>query len=170
MRAMTDAENAAPGGRRFGTGLSLFVLSLACPVFIPFVVASDLPPRWKAALSGLLALGAPELLLAAAAGVLGKAGFEALKHRFFALFTRLRPAAHVSRTRHRLGIVGLSAVLLFAFVQPYAGSLVSGLPRHQMLLAIAGDAVLLASLILLGGGFWDRLRALVAYPERQDVS
>ena len=45
-------------------------------------------------------------------------------------------------------------------MSPYAGHFIAGLEAHTLTLAIAGDVMLLISLILLGGDFWEKLRSL----------
>ena len=69
-------KDQAKPGLRFRFGLIFFVLGLICPVFIPLVTATDFPAGWKAGLSGLLALGIPELLWMVAIAVMGKEGFR----------------------------------------------------------------------------------------------
>lgn len=48
---------ASPRGGRFRIGLGLFALGLVCPVFVPLVAATRLPPAWQATPSGLLMPG-----------------------------------------------------------------------------------------------------------------
>ncbi len=55
---------------RFRLGATLFIVGFASPLLIPLVTASSLPSAWKAALSGLLALGIPELFSVVAVAVM----------------------------------------------------------------------------------------------------
>ena len=54
---------------------------------------------------------------------------------------------------------------------PYLGDMVPLLRRYSVSAAIVGDIILLFSLFVLGGNFWDKLRALfigdakVVFPE-----
>jgi len=163
MKNETPKEVQPPSGWRFGMGMILFVLGLICPVFIPLVTATDLPGKWKAAISGLLALGIPELLWMAAVAVLGKAGFDYLKRRFFSLFKKVAPPDVVSRTRYRFGLVMFLLPLLFGWLVPYAPHLIPGYGVHRFALNLVGDLLLISSLFVLGGDFWDKLRALFVH-------
>jgi hypothetical protein len=50
--------------------------------------------------------------------------------------------------------------LLFGFLTPYVGQLIPAHYAHPRLYGLAGDPLLLISLFVLGGQFWDKLRAL----------
>jgi hypothetical protein len=150
-------------GWRFWLGLVLFVLGLVCPVLIPLIAATALPAAWKATLSGLLALGIPELCMLAAVAVLGKAGFESLKGWIFAFLKLYAPPERVSRRRYRIGLIMLALPLLFGWLAPYAPLLLHGYQANSWELALAGDVLLIASLFVLGGAFWDKVRALFIY-------
>jgi hypothetical protein len=53
--------------------------------------------------------------------------------------------------------------LLFAWLMPYAADHIPGYASHRVAYAVVGDLLLLASLFVLGGEFWDKLRALFSY-------
>jgi hypothetical protein len=169
MKNETTTAVQPPSGWRFGMGIILFVLGLICPVFIPLVTATDLAGKWKAAISGLLAIGIPELLWMAAAAVLGKAGFNYLKGRLFSLFKKVAPPDVVSRTRYRVGLVMFLLPLLFGFLVPYAPHLVPGYEGHRFAVNLVGDLLLISSLFVLGGDFWDKLRALFVHGARVQI-
>lgn len=152
-----------PGGVRLGLGMALFGLGLVCPVFVPLVAASDLPAAWSTTLSGLLVLGLPELFWVAAAAVLGRQGFELLKGRLLRVLRREVFPERVGRSRYRLGLVLFVLPLLYGWLGPYVAELLPGSPSQPLAAVIAGDVVLLASLVVLGGAFWDKLRALFLY-------
>ena len=50
--------------------------------------------------------------------------------------------------------------LLFAWLSPYISRWVPGLLSHPLPIAIGGDILILVSLLLLGGDFWDKIRSL----------
>ena len=166
----TTTEQAPPPGWRFGMEMVFFVLGLICPVFIPLVTATDLPGKWKAGISGLLALGIPELLWMAAVAVLGKAGFSYIKGRFFGLFKKVAPPDVVSRTRYRFGLVMFLLPILFGWLVPYAPHLVPGYGVHRFAVNLLGDLLLISSLFVLGGDFWDKLRALFIHGAKVQLS
>lgn len=140
---------------RLPAGIALLVVGFACPLLIPAVVASDLSSGWKTAISGLLGVGIPDVFTIAAVGVMGKEGFAALKRRAFALLRRAAPPDRVGPIRHRIGLAMFVIPLLFGWAGPYLP--VAGSHRG---LAIAGDLIFLASFFVLGGDFWDKIRAL----------
>jgi hypothetical protein len=53
--------------------------------------------------------------------------------------------------------------LLFTFLAPYLGIFIPKQIAGNVLLAIGGDLSILISLFLLGGDFWDKLRALYVH-------
>lgn len=157
---MPEAANQALPARRLATGAAIFVCGQLAPLLIPLVAVSQLSTEWKTGLSGLLLLGVPELSILAAVAILGRPGFDFLKARIFGVFRRFAPPAAVGPARYRIGLVMFCLPLLFGLVQPYAGHLIPGYPVNQFAFAIAGDVLLVASLLVLGGDFWDKLRAL----------
>ena len=145
---------------RFHAGLAIFVVGLACPLLIPTVLASDLSPSWKTALSGLLGVGIPDVFTIAAVAVMGKDGFNALKQRAFGLLRRVAPPDRISPFRYRIGLVMFFAPLIYAWVGPYLQPLLPWPGAPSRVAAVAGDLVFVASFFVLGGDFWDKIRAL----------
>ena len=95
-----------------------------------------------------------------AVAVMGKPGYAYIKSRVFGFLRQYGPPAEVSRTRYRFGLVMFAVPILFGWIAPYAADLIPGYAEHAFTYAIAGDLLLLASLFVLGGDFWDKLRAL----------
>jgi hypothetical protein len=56
--------------------------------------------------------------------------------------------------------------LAFGWASPYLGHHLPGFEANQWVYGIAFDAMLLISLFLLGGQFWDKLQALFRYDAR----
>jgi hypothetical protein len=60
---------------------------------------------------------------------------------------------------------------VFGWLTPYAADMVPGYAGNEFTYAVLGDVLLLASLFVLGGDFWDKVRALflrrakAAFPE-----
>jgi hypothetical protein len=148
-----------PGWRFYG-GIILFVLGLLSPLFIPLVTATALPTGWKTALSGLLMLGIPELLWVAAAAVMGKAGFNVIKGKFWGFFKKMAPPDEVSAVRYRVGLIMFSLPLLFAWIESYGLRWIPEYENYRFAANIIGDILLLLSFFVLGGDFWDKLRGL----------
>lgn len=163
----TSSEAKAPpqtstpkAGWRFRIGVGLFVLGFACPVLLPLVAMTDFSPAVKAGLSAALLLGIPELMMLVAAAVMGKEGFQYIKSRLWGTLKKGLPPEQVGRWRYYFGLALFSITVLYGWVSPYAYSVIPSLSDYRILLGLAGDLVLLASLYLLGGEFWDKLRAL----------
>ena len=129
-------------------------------MFVPLVTATDVSPEWKAMLSGLLLLGIPELLWVAAAAIMGKSGFDYIKGKVFGISKRYAPPDIVSPMRYRIGLVLFLLPLLWGWLTPYVSHLVAAYEHNRLAVAFAGDLMLLTSLFVLGGDFWDKLSAL----------
>jgi hypothetical protein len=149
----TQTQTAVPKGRLV-VGGTIFVAGFLAPALIPLVAASSLPTGWKATLSGLLALGIPELGMLVAVAVMGKPGFAFLKARLGRFLKQYGPPATVSPVRYRIGLVMFTLPLFVAWATPYAPYLLHGLDLNQLPVAIGGDVMMLASLIVLGGDFF----------------
>lgn len=153
------------GGWRFRLGVALFVLGLIAPVFLPLVAMLSVSTEIKATLSGAVLAGA-EVLWVLAAAIMGKSGFLYLKGQASAWIKSHGPPKTVSRMRYRVGLVMFVLPLMLAWVAPYVAILIPGYESHPISLALAGDLLLLVSLFVLGGDFWDKLRALFVYDVR----
>ena len=156
-------------GWRFRAGILFFVLWLICPVFIPLVYATGLPTSWKATLSGLLVLGIPQACGLLAVVLLGKEGFNYLKGRFFGFFRKLAPPDRVSRTRYRIGLVLFVIPLFFGWLAPYAPEWIPGYEEHRFIINVTGDLMFFSSLFVLGGDFWDKVRALFLHEAKVQI-
>ena len=158
---MKDATVALPRtGWRIKAGIAMFVCSVILPaVGVPLVAALRLPVGTTVTVSGVL-LASAELLGIAAVATMGRPGFVYIKNRALAFLKRHGPPREVSRARYRLGLVMFCTPILFAWLSIYVAEHIPGLARHPLPFAIGGDLLLLASLFVLGGGFWDKLRSL----------
>ncbi len=148
------------GGWRFRLGLIIFVVGFLSPLSIPLVTATALPTKWKALISGALAVGIPEVFSIVAIAIMGKAGFNHIKERIFRFLKKYGPPDRVSRTRYRIGLVMFMLPILFGWLAPYAPQYVPGYETQRFAVNIAGDLMLIISLFVLGGDFWDKIRAL----------
>lgn len=156
-------------GWRTSLGLTLFVVSLGWPVLIPLLPLFGASSKVTAAFSGVMIIVA-DLLLIAGAAVAGKDGFAFIKAKVFGIFRPYLPPQQVSRRRYTIGLVLFSISLVFGWASPYFGHHLPGFERGQLIYAVAGDVILLISLFMLGGGFWDKLRALFRYDATVYVS
>ena len=87
--------------------------------------------------------------------------FIYLKQKIFGFLGKhFAPPETVSLIRYRVGLVLFSIPLLFGWLVPYVSGYFSLFDEHRFMFAIIGDVLLLSSLLVLGGEFWDKLRAL----------
>jgi len=145
---------------RFRLGLTIFMVGFASPLLIPLVTALDLTTQWKTIISGALAVGIPELFSIIAVAIMGKNGFDYIKERFFGYLKKHGPPERVSRARYRIGLVMFVLPLLLGWCGPYFLHHVPGYEAHRLLVIVIADLLLVSSLFVLGGEFWDKVRAL----------
>ena len=166
---MGEKSNQTEGlphkGKLVAAGV-IFVAGFLSPLLIPVVTSSDLSTGWKAALSGLLALGIPELFMMIAVAVAGKEGFNYIKSKVFGFLKKYGPADTVSKTRYRIGLVLFLIPILVGWLLPYLTHLIPSYEENRNLISLCGDVVLITSLFVLGGDFWDKLRSLFIYGAR----
>mgnify|MGYP001824138618 CR=1 FL=1 len=148
---------------RFWIGGIIFVAGFLSPLLLPLVSSSDLPGKWKAILSTGLVAGLPEVGMLLAVAVLGKQGFAELKRLFFSKFREYTEPAAVSLTRYRIGLFMFFAPLLVGWMQPYISHFLPVFESDRILPFILGDLVFASSFIVLGAGFWDKIRSLFVH-------
>ena len=147
-------------GWRLHLGLFIFVIGFASPLLIPVVTATNLPAAWKTFISGALAVGIPEVFSIIAVAIMGKQGFDAIKARFFAFLKKHGPPDRVTRTRYRIGLVMFILPILYGWLGPYVVHHFKAFDSFRLPGSIVGDMLLLSSFFVLGGNFWDKVRAL----------
>jgi hypothetical protein len=145
-------------------GVAALLLGLVMPAGAFFVVRANWPGELKTIVSGILVLG-PEIMTVPAVALLGKENFERIVGVIKRALRMLRPSGAVSRTRYTVGLALFVGAGLAAWANGYAIFLLPELaPRVWVNLAL--DLLFVASLFVLGGDFWDKLRALFVYQAR----
>ena len=168
-------EQAGPSGQivfgwRLKVGIALFVLSIILPLAgIPAVAALGLSTTLTATISGALLFGA-EFLGIFSIGLMGKPGFTYFKTRVSGFFRQYGPPARVSSVRYRIGLVMFCIPILFAWVSVYISRFIPGFESDPVIWGLAGDILLLISLFVLGGDFWDKVRALFIHGSRANFT
>jgi hypothetical protein len=156
---INPSENTAAGWR-LKLGIAIFGLSILLPVVgIPVVTALGLSATMTASASGALLVGA-EILGVGAVAVMGKSGYTFIKNRVFGFLKQQGPPRKVSRGRYNIGLVIFCVPFLFGWLSLYVSKWIPGLYSHPLPYAIGGDILILASLFILGGDFWDKIRSL----------
>jgi hypothetical protein len=151
---------------RMSLALTLWVAGFFLPLAIPMVSSMSLPVVTKTALSSLLIFGLPQLLTVAAIALVGKSGFHYLMEEVFGVAKRFGPRFHVSRVRYRIGLVMLFLPLVVSLLEPYITSFVVREPMQHWVYGAVADTLFLTSFFVLGGEFWDKVKALFIYEAR----
>ena len=153
---------------RFRLGTTIFIIGFCSPLLIPLVTATDLPIKWKATISGALALGIPELFSIIAIAIMGKPGFQQLKSIFFGFMKKHGPAEKVSITRYRIGLIMFVLPIAIGWLAPYGPDQILGYEPQGLTLNVVFDLMFFSSFFVLGGEFWDKLQALFVYGAKID--
>jgi hypothetical protein len=159
-------KDIKPAGYRFYLGIIVFIVGFTSPAFIPLVAAANLSLQWKTAIVSALAFGIPEVLSMVAVVIMGKAGFNRLKELLAGFMKKHGPPEIVSRTRYRIGLVMFVLPLLFGWLAPYGPDLAGGINVQGLLVNISLDLLFVTSFFVLGGEFWDKIRALFVHDVR----
>jgi hypothetical protein len=158
---ISNSDNLSDAKGKIIVGSIVLVLGQLSPIIlIPVVVSLNLSSGWTTALSGLLMFGFPELAILASVAIMGKEGFNFIKGKAFGYFKRIAPPDTVSNTRYKIGLVMFIIPFLIAWLLPYFTSLIPAYNDFGIYINIGGDLLLIISLFVLGGDFWDKLRSL----------
>ena len=157
---MSDKHPQA--GWRIRIAFAMFVTSLAWPILIPLLPLFGASTAFTATISGTMIVVA-EFLLIGGAAIAGKDGFEFIKSRVFGFLRSYGPPREVSRTRYRMGLIMFVLPIVFGWSSPYLAHHLPGFESGHLIYAISFDMLLLISLFLLGGGFWEKLKSLFVH-------
>ena len=151
-----ESSGASVGGWRFKLGIAIVVLALALWLLVPLSAAFQIPASTIAKLTGTLFI-VNKLLLVLVVAVMGKSGFQQLKKMAFGYLT---PAPTVGPVRHVIGLIMFCLPLISSFLEPYIDHLAPGFRPNRWEFQLLGDLMFVASFFVLGGNFWDKVRAL----------
>lgn len=146
-------------GWRIKLGFALFIMSISWPILLPVLPLFGFSGSRIATFSGAMLLVA-EVMIVSGAAIAGKDGFAFIKSKVFGFLKSYGPPKKVSRGRYIVGLMLFVVSLLEGWALPYFGEYFPGFQEYLLHYAIAGDVLLLISLFLLGGEFWDKLRSL----------
>lgn len=170
--ANTVAGDAAvptlPPRSRLIAGAAVLAGALLVKILGPaLIVGSDLSAAWKTGLTAALFIVVPKILVVSIVFLLGKSGFVYLKSLIYSHVGRavapLAPARQVGRTRYRIGLVLFTLALLEAWLFPYVERNFPDLIARGPAWDWFTDGLLIVSIFVLGGDFWDKLRALYVH-------
>ena len=154
-----DQLEVSPPTGRLVLAVIFFLTAIACPILGTAIIVSDLPARWRWA-AGFLYFPVPEVFDLTAVAILGKPGFTWLKLKLMGFLGSYGPPDEVSIIRYRLGLVLFVLPLIHGWLHPYFMDRLPMLGPYRLAINIAGDLMFLASFFVLGGDFWDKIRAL----------
>jgi hypothetical protein len=152
----TIAPQELPVGWRFKAGVVLFTLALVPYGLVLPVVFHKLPLN---TVGTLVAVGVivQKVVFVGAVMVLGKAGFARLRGK---LLHTLTPPPKVGRVRYRIGLVMLCLPFILGFLETSLSHIAPQLVANRLWVDVVSNTMLVASVFVLGGNFWDKLRAL----------
>lgn len=157
-------------GWRFRLGLTVLIVGWLSPLLIPLVTRTSLATEWKTIISGLLAVGIPEVFTVAAIAIMGKSGYDLIKARIFGFLKKHGPPDRVSPTRYRIGLAVFVLPILFGWLGPYGAHHIPGYEAHRLVVSVIGDLMFITSFFVLGGDFWDKIKALFICNSRAVIS
>lgn len=136
---------------------------------LSIVAGSQISVAKIASVSGVL-LVVSEVLGIIAVAIMGKSGFSFIKNRIFGFLKQCGPPEEVRRIRYTVGLVMFSVPILFGWVSIYIADQIPGFNNSPLPFALGGDFLLLSSLFVLGGNFWDKVRTLFIYDAKVHFS
>ncbi len=143
---------------RFKLGIALVCLMAIMWICVPVMAWGGVSSPRIAAITGVIFIANKVILLLVIA-VMGKSGFQQLKSKVFGAFSLSRDDS-IGKVRYNLGLVMFCLPLISASLEPYLDALAPGLRPNLWQLQVLGDVLFIASFFVLGGGFWDKIRAL----------
>jgi hypothetical protein len=148
--------------------MALLLVGLILPFCTVLVLQTDWPDWVKNGVSGMLIFGF-EILMFPAVALMGKENFDRIVNLVKGALGRFVLAGKVSRTRYTIGLVLLIVPTLIAWIAAYMPSVMPSDPSSRLLANLALDLLFAASLFVLGGEFWDKLRALFLYDAKASL-
>jgi hypothetical protein len=144
---------------RFAVGVAMLVVGAILPLCVFPVAHSSWPAAVKTAVGGVLFFGF-EIMAIPAAAVMGKENFERIVKRAKGWVGSLKPAGDIGPVRHWTGLILFLLPVAPGYVMAYAPQWLPDATPARLWVNLAADAMFLTSLFVLGGDFWDKLRAL----------
>lgn len=151
---------------RLKLGVAVFILSILLPVVgISLLPTFELSTTMAASLTTGLLVSA-EVMGILAIAIMGKPGYVYIKSHLFGFLRRFGPPQKVSRRRYNFGLIMFVLPILFGWLSIYLADYIPVYESHHLTYAIVGDIMFLVSLFVLGGDFWDKIRALFIYSDK----
>lgn len=167
-RTATQLTSGTTSGWRYWLGLGLFLLSLILPLVALVVIPLlGFPGAVNAVIFALSLAGGPDLLLVAAAAVMGKENLSLLMGRLGPWVRRVLRWDSVSRRRYTVGLWVLTFATLLPMVIAlfFDDSIVGGdgKPGWGYYVMIVSSIAFIVSFLSMGAPLWLRVRAVFSW-------
>ncbi len=158
----SDIKRPENPGIRFYVGLVIFIVSffmLPTGLVLKEFVKSQF---MKDFVLGIFWISAPLMKIVSVA-ILGKPSYAWINYKMRYIFFKVAKPHHITPLRYNIGLV----LFMLPFLPNYMISLMPHLLpislHARYIIVVSSDLVFVASLFVLGGDFWDKLRALFIY-------
>ncbi len=151
-------------------GIILLIVGAILPLGTVAVARTGWPTAAKTAAGGVLFFGF-EILSIPAVALMGKENFERIVSRIKDWLGLLKPAGDVGPTRHAVGLLLFLLPIVPTYIMAYVPQWLPDNSPERLYVNLGADAMFLASFFVLGGDFWDKIRAIfvrnarVVFPE-----
>jgi hypothetical protein len=149
-------------GFRFYFGLGVLILSVfILPIGI-FLQQFFSDHFWRAFILAVFWASAPIMKVSSIA-ILGKPSYLYIKYKFWHIFVKVTKPHEVSRLRYTIGLIMFCLPVIPNYIMSYAPNMIADAYPARLIINICIDAIFIGSWFVLGGDFWDKLRALFTY-------
>lgn len=159
-----------PSKVRLIVGGLVFMFAQSTILFIPLVPILPVPEIWKPIISACLVVGIPQVFTILSITILGKQGFNYLRSKAKGFLKHHVFRQTVSPFRYYIGLILFILPLVFGWIMPYFPQLIPSYESDRFTLNFIGDLMLVSSFFVLGGNFWDKVRALFIASAKADFS
>jgi hypothetical protein len=156
-------------GPRLYIGISVFILSFFMLLAGLVVSAFIRDYYWKALIVSIFWICGPIMKISSVA-ILGKPSYLWIKSKFRHHFVRVVKPYHESRLRYNIGLVLFCLPIIPNYIMAYAPQVLTNNFYIRLGMNISIDALFIASLFVLGGDFWDKLKALFIFSARANFT
>ena len=150
---------------RLSIGISLLVVGLLLPLGIFAVVDTMWPAAVKTVVCGIFTFGF-EILAIPAIAIMGKENFDRIIRSSKGWFGKLKPAGSVGRLRYNVGLVLFIIPVVPTYIMAYLPQWLPDYSPERLLINIGADVMFIVSLFVLGGDFWDKMKALFVWKSK----
>ena len=152
-------------GIRLYIGIAVFIISffmLLAGLFFSTYVKDHFT---KALVVSVFWISGPLMKISSVA-ILGKPSYLWIKSKFRHHFVSVVKPYHESRLRYNIGLVMFCLPIIPNYIMAYAPEIITDSFYARLTFNIFIDVIFVGSLFVLGGDFWDKLKALFVFSAR----